>query len=369
MKGTMKAARLHGPDTIKIDEIPIPEIGPNDALVRAEAVYINGGDVIVYHTWRGPGRIPITMLHEIAGVVEEVGESVIDWKKGDRVVIDPRIACERSDCIYCGTDEAPYCPYSGVMGMFSLDSVTGYGQKIWEPYADGGFAEYVKAPARNLIALPDDVPFEIGARMTNVAVSYRAALNAQIMPGDTVILNAATGSSGSCTIPCILLFNPGTVIAIGRSEKKLQAIKDLAPGTIEVMSSEKENVYDRIREITKGRGADSLVDYSPPTSGRTFEQCILGLRNHGRAVLAGGNPEKLGLSYNYIMNTGISIVGSVAYPMNDVATVIRLTREGKLDWSGLITHRFPLSKAAELFETLARRIGDPIWVLGLPQEE
>ena len=232
MKGTMKAVRLHGPDTIKVDEIPIPEIGHNDALVRAEVVYINGGDVIVYHGWRGPGKLPITMLHEIAGVVEEVGESVIDWKKGDRVVIDPRIACERSDCIYCGTDQAAYCPYSGVMGMFSLDSVTGYGQEIWEPYADGGFAEYVKAPAKNLIALPDDIPFEIGARMPTVAVGYRAALDAQIMPGDTVILGAATGSSGTCAIRCILLFNPGKVIAVGRSEKKLQTIKDLAPGII-----------------------------------------------------------------------------------------------------------------------------------------
>jgi len=369
MKGTMTAARVHGPDIIKVEEVPVPELGPNDVLVRIEAVYINAGDLLMYHGWRPPGKLPIIPLHEMAGVIEELGESVSGWKKGDRVVVDPTITCDRADCIFCGTDNQPYCPHSGYMGMFTLDTRTDYGQKIWEQYPEGAFAEYMKAPAKKLVAIPDNVSFEIAAKMLNIAVGYRAVLIAQIMPGDTVILDAATGSSGTCTIKCILLFNPGKVIAVGRSEKKLQAIKDLAPGIIEPVSSEKENVYDRIMEITKGRGADSLIDYSPPGSGRTFRRCIRGLRNRGNAVLVGGSPEKLGLSILDIMSRGISIIGSVAYPIGDVATVIRLTSEGKLDWSGLITHRFPITKAAELFETLAKRIGDPMWVLGLPQEE
>lgn len=367
MKGTMKAARLHAvKEPIRIDEIPIPQIGPYDALVKVKAGYINGGDTLIYNGGMLPGKSPITMGHELAGVVEEAGESVIDFKKGDRVVIDPSITCERSDCIYCGTDQTTFCLYFGVMGMRSMDYVTAYGPKIWEPYSDGGLAEYVKAPARNLLALPDNVSFEIGARVLEMGIGYRAAIKAQVSPGDTVIVNAATGNSGSCALKMVLLFNPSKVIAVARNEKKLQFVKGWAPDIIETVSAEKENVFDRIREITKGRGADCLIDYSPPGSGRTFEQCLRSLRRCGRAVLVGANGEPLQLIFRDIMNTGLSIIGCKSCPRKDLATSIKLTSEGKLDWTGLITHRFPLSKANEMFETLDKRIGDPMWVLTVP---
>lgn len=369
MKGTMTAARLHGKETIKVDQVTIPQIGPNDALVKIEAVYINAGDLLIYHGWRRPGKLPIIPLHEMAGVVEEVGESVIDWKKGDRVVIDPTITCGRADCIYCGTDDQTFCPYTGFMGMFSLDFITDYGRKIWAQYPDGAFAEYMKAPAKKLIGIPDNVSFEIAAKMLNVAVAYRAVLIVQVMPGDTVIVDAAAGTSASCAVKCALLFSPGKIIAVDRREAMLKKMKEWAPDVIEVVSSE-ENIRERIREITKGQGADSLIDYSPPGSGnKSFRQCVLGLRNRGRAVFVGASEDRLDLPFNYFMNTGISITGSISFLPSDVYTVLRLTSLGKLDWSGLITHRFPISKAAEMFETFDKKIGDPMWVLGLPQQK
>jgi threonine dehydrogenase-like Zn-dependent dehydrogenase len=370
MHGTMTAARVHGPDTIKVEEIPIPEIGPVDALVKIETVYINGGDLLMYHGWRPPGKYPIIPLHEMAGVIEEVGESVIDWKKGDRVVIDPTITCDRADCIYCGSDNQPFCPYTGFMGMFTLDTLTDYGQKIWEQYPDGAFAQYMKAPAKKLVAIPDNVSFEVAAKMLNIAVGYRAALTAQIMPGDTVIIDAAAGTSGSCAVKCALLFNPAKIICVDRREAMLEKMKEWAPDIIEAVPSEKEDILDRVMEITKGCKADSLIDYSPPGSGNTsFKKCIRGLRNRGRGVFVGASRDPLELPFNYLMNTGVTLTGSISYPTTDVATVLKLTSQGKLDWSGLITHRFPISKAVELFETLDKKIGDPMWILGLPQEK
>jgi alcohol dehydrogenase len=370
MKGTMKAARLHEAEQpIRVDEIPIPEIGPNDALVKIKATYINGGDLSMYHGLLPAGKLPITMTHEMAGVVEEVGEGVIDFKKGDRVTIDPSITCERSDCIYCGTNLSTYCTYFGVMGMRCLDDATGHGKRIWEPYADGGFAEYLKAPAKNLLLLPDNISFETGGRVLEMGIGYRAALKAQIIPGDAVIVNAATGNSGSCAVKTVLLFDPSKVIAIGRSEKKLQMVESWAPNIIETVSSANEEVHDRILEITKGRGADCLIDYSPPGSGLIFEDCLRSLRKCGRAIFVGGSREQLSLMFQYIMHMGISIIGCKSCPRNDLAEVIRLTSEGKLNWHGLVTHRFPISEANKMFETLDKSIGDPMWVLGLPEEK
>jgi alcohol dehydrogenase len=371
MSGTMKAARLHEIEKpIRVDEIPIPEIGPNDALVKIKAAYINGGDLVLFHGLLPPGKLPMIMLHEMAGIVEEVGERVIDFKKGDRVAIDPSITCERSDCEYCRTDLSTYCPYFGVMGMCSMDYSTEYGTKIWEPYADGGFAEYLRAPANNLIPLPDNISYETAARVLEMGIGYRACLKAQIMPGDTVIVDAATGNSGSCALKTALLFNPAKVIAVGRSKKKLEMVKSWAPDIIETISSAKQNVnvYEQIMEITKGRGADRLIDYSPPGSGRIFEDCIRSLRKCGHAVIVGTARESLQLMLWHFMNTGITVTGCRSCPRSDLAETIKLTSEGKLDWSGLITHRFPISQANEMFEILDKRIGDPMWVLGLPQE-
>jgi threonine dehydrogenase-like Zn-dependent dehydrogenase len=256
------------------------------------------------------------------------------------------------------------------MGMFTLDTLTDYGQKIWEQYPDGAFAQYMKAPAKKLVAIPDNVSFEVAAKMLNIAVGYRAALTAQIMPGDTVIIDAAAGTSGSCAVKCALLFNPAKIICVDRREAMLEKMKEWAPDIIEAVPSEKEDILDRVMEITKGCKADSLIDYSPPGSGNTsFKKCIRGLRNRGRGVFVGASRDPLELPFNYLMNTGVTLTGSISYPTTDVATVLKLTSQGKLDWSGLITHRFPISKAVELFETLDKKIGDPMWILGLPQEK
>jgi threonine dehydrogenase-like Zn-dependent dehydrogenase len=368
MKGTMKAARMHEVNRpISVDEIPIPEIGPSDVLIRIMAVHINGGDLHLWHGDLPPGKLPMTMLHEPAGVIEEVGSEVEKFKKGDRVAVEARITCMDADCVYCHSDKAPYCPYIGYSGMRSLQ-YGGRGEKLWMPYSDGAFATFYKIPADHCTLIPDNVSFEIAAK-GSASVAYRATVKAEIMPGETVIVNPATGSSGSCAVKTALLFNPGKLIAVGRNERKLDKIKSWAPDVIDTVSSARENVRDRIMEITAGQGADCLIDYSPTGTLNLCEQCLDGLRKCGRGVFIGGNIERLDIRYDIFMRRGITITGSLGYPSQDKAEVLKLISQGKLDFSDMITHRFPITKANEMFETLDKKIGDPMWVLGLPQEE
>ena len=166
-----------------------------------------------------------------------------------------------------------------------------------------------------------------------------------------------------------LLFNPGKIIATGRSDKKLEKIKNWAPNIIETVSSTADNVRGRILEITGGSGADCLIDYSPKGITNVCIECLNGLRKCGRAVFVGGNDDSLDISYAMFMQRGITITGSIASLYPDHAEFLKLTSQGKLEFDDMITHRFPLSKVNDMFETLDKKIGEPMWIVGLPQEE
>jgi alcohol dehydrogenase len=368
MKDTMKAARIHeinGP--IVIDEIPIPKIGHNDVLLKVMIAAPNGGDI---HLRRGdmkPGKLPMVVNHLCVGMVEEVGSEVINLKKGDRVSTDPTLSCMDPGCHYCQAGLNNHCPHVGFPGMRTLDFRTDIGQKLWEPYADGGMAEYWKIPAHCCTIIPDNLSFEQAAEAVIAVVTYRALMASQLQPGETIILNSCTGGTGATAIPLALLWDPEALIVIGRNDKKLNQIKEWAPDVVHPVSSIKENVRARIMEITQGQGADRLIDFSP-NGMKTVEDCLKSLRNCGRAVLSGATRSKIAIPYPVFMNDGITITGTLAARRDDEATLMKLMSKGKLNFRNLITHRYPLSKVNEAFDVLESKKGDPMAVIVLPQE-
>lgn len=366
-KGMMKAARLHEIEKpFKIEEISIPKIGPSDVLVKVKATGINGGDLHLFHGEIMPGKFPLVMFHEIGGIIEEVGDEVRNLKKGARVVIDPTLSCGAADCVYCYSGKNHFCEHVGFMGMRHLGN-TAFGQELFLQYADAGLAEYVKAPAKNIVPLSHDISFEEASKLPTVAVTLEAARKARINPGDTVIINAATGATGVCAVKCAQLFGPSKIIAIARSRERLERLKAMAPDTIEVISTFEDNVGAKIRELTGGKGGDSLIDIVPTGGAKSTQEAISSLRKGGRAVLIGGTTENIVLSYRLFMGGGIEVTGSVAYSRQEISIADKLAHQGKLDFSGLVTHRFPLDKANEALETLDKKIGDPIWVVVMPE--
>jgi threonine dehydrogenase-like Zn-dependent dehydrogenase len=368
MKGTMKAARLHeinGP--IVVDEIPIPDIGVNDVLIKVYVTVPNGGDVHVIKGDIPPGKLPMVINHVAAGMVEEVGSEVKSVKRGDRVAVDPTISCMDPNCSFCQSGHNYYCPFTGFPGMLTMDFRTARGTKLLEPYLDGGMAEYWKMPAANCIKVPDSLTWDEVAAVHNAGITYTALIKSGIQPGDNVVLNAATGTTGAAAVKVAQLWNPRRLIVIGRSEKRLKLVKSWGPNIVHTISSVEENVHDRIMELTNGLGADRLIDFSPAGMD-IVSQCLRSLRNCSTVVFVGACRELFQIPYNLFLSSGITITGVLAYPRNELAELFSIVSDGKLDLKDFITHRFPLSKANEAYETFIKKTGDPIGIIVLPQE-
>lgn len=177
----MKAVRLVGIGSpLEMHEIPVPEVGDNDVLVRVRAAGICHSDAH-YRAGRSSVRpIPLTLGHEVAGVVERVGALVETPLVGDRVCLHYNLAC--GSCYHCSTGNEQFCPTGRMIGHFT----------------DGGFAEYIAVPARNAIPLPEQIPFPQGATlMCASATSFHALRKSRLRAGETAAVFGIGGLGAS----------------------------------------------------------------------------------------------------------------------------------------------------------------------------
>lgn len=375
MKATMRAARVHEwGEPLRIDEVPIPEIGDNDVLVRVEACGLNGGDPHFINQdirlTSGPEyktpirRLPITLGHEGAGAIARAGKEVrLPIREGDRVVIDGVIKC--GFCYFCRTDQEGLCENLGVIG-FTHRPLTEYGWwLVEEAYRDGTAAEFVKVPVTHVQKFPDAIPFDQASKLMILGTGYRATKVAKVRPGDVVIVNAATGGTGVPTLMCAKLFGASKIIAIARDRQRLEKVRELVDPKLIVTVSIDEDIHARVLELTGGKGAEVLIDLVPKGARSTL-QCIYSLRNGGRVVLVGGCTEELSLPYRYLMAKEIKLTGTRACASYEYNEMIALISGGFLDLSKLVTHRFPLQEINEALDVLQSRRGDPIWVVVEP---
>lgn len=372
MEKRMKAARLHEMyKPLQIDEVPVPEIEDEDVLINVKACGLNGGDP---HLVTGDirlrpedeipiPRLPITIGHEAAGFVAEVGRKVRAFKEGDRAFINPSLCCSR--CYYCQTDQEQLCESFGVLGFTSF-ALTEEGRELFEKYREGAAAEYVKVPARNVLKVPDQIPFDQAGKISTLAVGYRAAKVARVRPGETVVVIGATGGSGITAVMCARLFGATRIIAVAKDEGRLKKLQDMiGPGIVETVSV-RENISQKILELTNGNGADVLIDYLP-RGVEVTEQAIFSMRNGGRVVLVGGCTEILKLPYRYLMIKSLEIRSSKGFASYEIPELFNLVTSGSLDLSGLVTHRFPLEEINQALHVVDKRIGDPLWVAVEPR--
>ncbi len=372
----MKAARLHTPGSpLQIDEIPTPTIGENDVLVEVKYAGLNGGDIhFIDEQYELSQKVdthsrhfPITISHEGAGIVAEVGKNPRkDLKVGDRVAIHPHISC--GFCYFCRTDNETVCENKAVIGFVNpWQPKTTFGKWAAEYYKDGTAANYIRMPSQNVYKIPDNLPFDQAAKLDILGTAYRACKFAKVRPGDTVVVNAATGGSGVPALMLAELFGASKIIAVARNKDRIGRIaKLLGSDIIEGIGSD-ENITQRIMEITRGRGADSLIDYIPRGGGKSFVQSAYGVRQVGRIVLVGSpGAEEVSISYRWIMVRGVEIVGTRAHSGYEYDELLNLCDRNTIDLSKLVTHRFSLDKINDALRVMKSREGDPIWVVCSP---
>ncbi|HEU5099734.1 MAG TPA: zinc-binding dehydrogenase, partial [Roseiflexaceae bacterium] len=321
----MKAVRMVGVgQPLELQEIPIPEIGPNDILVRVRAAGICHSDVH-YRAGRSPVRpLPLTLGHEVAGVVEQVGASVTSVGVGERVCLHYNLTC--GDCYYCSTGNEQFCPNVLMLGH----------------YTNGGYAEYIAVPARNAVALPDEIPFEQGATlMCASATAFHALRKSRLKAGETAAI-VGVGGLGMSAIQLARAFGALDVFAVDINADKLQLAASY--GAIPVHARQVDPVAE-IRRLTGGRGVDVAVELiGLPQTMRQTVQC-LGVM--GRAVIAGIGDQPLEIdTYRELLGNEAEIIGSNDHLLQELPLLVELARRKVLDTSRVVSRVVPLDAGA-----------------------
>lgn len=326
----MKAVRLTGvKKPLEMQDIPVPEIGDRDILVKVKAAGICHSDAH-YRAGISPvGFTPLTLGHEVAGVVEKAGGRVINVKPGDRVCLHYLITC--GDCYYCTTGNEQFCTRGKMIGH----------------HVDGGYAEYIVIPARNAIRLPDTIPFEQGATlMCASATAFHALLKSRIKPGDKVAV-FGVGGLGQSAVQLAGSFGAAVVFAVDINDGKLQLAAQY--GAIPLNGTTTDPVAE-IKRLTGGNGADVALEMIGLL--QTQKQALRSVGPMGRVVLVGLSGKDLMVhTYSEILGNEVELIGSNDHRLQELPRLVGFAAKKILDVSQVVTRTIPLD-AGEINNTL-----------------
>lgn len=328
----MRVAVYYNNRDIRIEERPIPQVGPGEILVRVRASGICGSDVM---EWYRVPKAPVVLGHEIAGEVVEVGEGVTKFKTGDRVFATHHVPC--NTCYHCLRGNHSVC------------------ETLRRTHFDpGGFSEYVRIPALNVdrgtFLLPEGMSFEEGAFIEPLGCAIRGQRVCGFRMGSSVLI-VGSGVTGLLHLQLACAQGAGRVIATDVNEYKLSAA--LRFGASAVIHAGSEDMVARLRNVNEGRLADFVIVCTG--SARAIEQAFHLVEKGGSILFfAPTDPGvKVSIPFNDVWWSGVTITSSYAAAPYDLALAIELIRERRVNVVDMITHRLPLSEIAFGFQLVA----------------
>lgn len=338
MKKTMKAANLYAPGDIRTEEVPVPEPGEGQVLLKVKACGVCGSDISrVMET--GTYRFPTIPGHEFAGEVVELGPGVDGVPLGQRVTVIPLMPCEI--CNFCRIGQYQLCENYNYLGSRT----------------DGAFAEYVVAPAANLLPLPEGVSFEMGAMTDPASVALHAVKKLGIQPGDRVAV-FGVGPIGTFALQWAKILGARETIAIDIFPEKLAVAAQL--GADHCINGREEDPVERILELTGGKGVERAVEFAGHKI--TQEQSILATAKLGSIVWGGISHSDLPLrekAVDGILRKELTLVGSwnssFAPFISDWERALLFMGLGRLKGEELITHRLSLDEIQDAFKMMQGR--------------
>ncbi|MBE2223225.1 MAG: zinc-binding dehydrogenase [Anaerolineae bacterium] len=312
----MKAVQLVEPGKpLELREVPMPVVGAGDVLVQVKAAGICHSDA---HYRSGLSRVeplPMTLGHEVAGVVAEVGTAVSRLKPGDSVCIHYMTTC--GDCEYCNQATEQFCTSGQMIGK----------------YRDGGYADYIVVPARSAFVLPDEIPFAHGAvMMCSSSTSLHALMKTRMKPGETVAVFGA-GGLGMAAIQLAYALGAATVYAVDIKEDKLALAETFGAVPINAAG---QNPVDAIADLTNGRGVNVALELIGLPA--TMLQAVQSLSILGRAGIVGLSAQTFSITpYTELLNKEAEIIGVSDHLAEEMPLLIDLVRRGKLDLRHVVT--------------------------------
>lgn len=329
----MKALNLIAPSTFELIDLPVPEPGPGELLVKVKACGICGSDIHGMDGSSGRRIPPIVMGHEASGVVTKAGTAVTDWEPGTPVTFDSTIYC--GECEYCGAGRFNLCENRQVLGV-SCEEFT----------RQGAFADYVLVPARVCHRVPEGLSFEEAALAEPVSVALHAVNRVGLVPGESALVVGA-GLIGLLVVQALRRAGGGRIIAVDLSDERLELAREL--GATDTINSASGDVAGQIRALTDGEGANVSLEVVGITP--TVNLAMDATRKGGRVCLVGNITPTVEFPLQIAVSRELDVLGSCAINGEYPETLAAIA-DGSINVRALISATAPLEDGAEWFARL-----------------
>jgi len=326
----MRAALLEKEKTFRIIEVANPEPGKDEVVIQVLRTGICGSEIEAFygrHPFRKP---PVITGHEMSGVISKIGEGVTGFRLGERVTLEPQVAC--GSCTYCRTGRYNLC-----RGRMSL------GTAKWP----GPFGEFIKAPASTLIRIPDGLSMDEAVLLEPLAVGFHAVRRTRLGRGESLVVFGG-GTIGLCVMAAAMAIGVDPIIITDISEPKLKIAGEM--GARLVVNPRTQNLLEEVKQLLP-EGADvAIVATGVPGAYRSSTKVV---RRDGRVGVVGLCREEI-LTPIDIGGPGpeLEVIGCTAYVNVDFRDAMGILPEGKL--GKLISRVYPIERIQEAFETFIR---------------
>jgi len=320
---------------LEVVPMPVPEIGPDDVLVRVRACGICGSDVHGFDGSTGRRIPPLVMGHEAAGEVAQTGANVHDLAPGDRVTFDSTIYC--GQCYFCSRGDVNLCDNRQVLGV-----------SPGEYRRHGAFAEYVSVPRRIMYRLPDNLTYEQAALIEAASVAVHAVNLTPLELGASGVV-VGSGMIGLLTLQALRAAGCAHVISIDVEDSRLAMARSL--GATDTINSKSTDAAAAIRELTGGRGADVAIECVGATD--PIRTAIASVRKGGAVTLVGNIAPTAELPLQSVVTRQIRVQGSCA-SCGEYPAVIDLMSRGMIQVDPMISAVAPLGEGPSWFSRLYR---------------
>ncbi len=346
MPATMRAARLHATDPdpaaadLRIDEVARPEPGPADVVVDVAACGVCASDLHVVQGITPAAALPLTLGHEAAGTVAEVGSEVTQWQPGDRVLVPAGRTC--GTCAMCRTGRDNLCEATQVLGVD----------------VDGAQAGAVLVPAALPVPVPGHVPFPQAAILADAVATPYHAIKRGGVGEDTTVVVVGVGGLGHHAVQLAVLAG-AHVVAVDVDEVALE--RAVVAGAMAGVDARADTAVQQVLAATDG-GADVSLEFVGTPA--TVAMASRVLRTGGRATLVGIGRDKLvGPPLGLFVSREQEVVGSFGATIADVNELIDLVDAGRLDLSSSVSHLLPLDDVARALGMLHTREDHPLRIV------
>jgi L-iditol 2-dehydrogenase len=346
---TMNAVVLHDADDMRVEKRSVPELGASEVLLKVNVASICGTDLKVLHrTLQGQPAGEFVMGHEYAGTVAALGPGVNEFRIGERVAVEVHKGCDRCENCIKGW-------YTSCLNYGDLAK----GHRAKGLTCDGGFAEYAVNHINTLYRLPDNLTFEQACMVTTAASPLWAIdLMGGYVAGETVLV-LGPGPIGLIAVQLCKALGAERVILSGTRDSRLAiGQKHGADFTINVR---KENLAERVREITQGKGADSVLECAGgPTS---MQEALENVKRGGRIGVVAWYTGPVQMDMNLAVRSNVRIYAARGEGGMNCGRSLALMSVGKITADPIITHHFTLDQIHEAFRTYVERIDNALKVV------